>query len=99
MSELTKEQIEEIVEAAVARAMEAANKKAVIDTLILMGVNAGDNKSLLDMQKDFNYLREARTGREEFIAKSKLALIGVFLTGAAAILVKGFIAWIKTQGI
>jgi len=96
MSELTREQIEEIVEAAVARAMKIAHKEAITETLVLMGINADDNKALLDMQKDFNYLREARTGREEFIHKSKLALIGVFITGAMAILAKGFLVWIKT---
>lgn len=90
---------EEDIEAIASRAADSAARKAVVEVLLVMGVNATESKALLDMQSDFRHLRESRLGREEFVNKSKLALIGVFVTGILAVLVKGIVAWAQSQGL
>lgn len=87
----TEDQVEEI-------ATKAATK-AVKDTLLLMGVDTADGQSFLNMQSDFKYLREARLGKEQFLNKSKWAVLGVFIAGALGLLVKGFLAWIHAGGV
>lgn len=83
---MTKEEIEAIVDTAAKKAA----TEAVKDTLLLMGVKMDDAESIIRMQQDMKHLRESREGKEEFIKKSKSALMAVFITGTIALLVKGF---------
>lgn len=70
-------------------AKEAA-KEAVREMFLLMGVNLDDHEAVIQMQKDYQHLRESREGKEEFIKKSKTALMGVFITTSLALIAKGF---------
>jgi hypothetical protein len=83
---LTEEQVKSLVK----EAAEAAAAKAVRDTLLLMGITIADADATLQMQKDFQHLRDSREGKEEFVKKSRTALMGVFITGTLALITKGF---------
>ena len=85
MANMTEEQIKSI-------AKEAA-KEAISELFMVLGVNADDKSSLLDLQKDWAHTREARLGKEEFIKKGKIALIGAFISGALAVLINGLKHW------
>lgn len=89
---LTEEQVENIVK----RVAKEAAQEAVKDTLLLMGVRVDDPNSILNMQQDMKHLRESREGKEEFIKKSRTALMGVFITGILALITKGFWAEVST---
>ena len=91
---MTPEQVEEIAD----KSADKAADRAVKETLLLMGIDTTNSKSFLDMQNDFRYLREARLGKEEFLNKSKWAVLGVFIAGLCGLIVKGFIAWIQAGG-
>ena len=82
---ITEDQIKSI-------AKEAA-KEAISELFLVLGVDAEDKTSVLDLQKDWTYTREARLGKEEFIKKGKLALVGAFVSGALAVLVNGLKHW------
>lgn len=88
MAEFTQDQIEAI--------SKKVAREVLHEMLLLSGVNTEDAAGVIDIQKDFQYLREARQGRDEFIKKGKWALITVFGTGALAILVKGLVAWVQS---
>lgn len=79
---MTEDQIEALVKRAAA--------EAVKDTLLLLGVRIDDSDAILNMQQDMKHLRESREGKEEFIKKSRTALMGVFITGILALITKGF---------
>lgn len=83
---MTEEQVESIVK----RVAKEAAQEAVKDTLLMMGVRIDDSNAILSMQQDMKHLRESREGKEEFIKKSRTALMGVFITGAIALITKGF---------
>lgn len=83
---MTEEQVENIVK----RVAKEAAQEAVKDTLLMMGVRIDDSNAILSMQQDMKHLRESREGKEEFIKKSRTALMGVFITGTIALITKGF---------
>lgn len=59
---------------------------AVRQTLLQLGIDAANP---LEMQRDFQHLREWRKAGTEIKTKGLLALLGLFLTGAAGLLVLG----------
>ena len=61
--------------------------ESVRQTLIQLGV---ESESPLEMQKDFQHLRNWRLSGEEIKRKSIIALIGLFLTGLAGLIALGF---------
>lgn len=66
--------------------IQAIVRLTVKNTLLQIGV---DNEKPLEMQKDFSYLRESRLTSEMFKQKTKLSLIGLFLTGLGTVVVMG----------
>lgn len=82
---MTKEEVESIVQTAA----KTAAKEAIKDTFLLMGVSIDRDGDVLQMQKDFQHLRESREGREEFVKRGRNALMAVFITATLAILAKG----------
>lgn len=59
-------------------------KETVKEFLVALGVNAGDGASMLELQKDFAFVREIRLSRAALQAKIWMTVIGVAVTGAAA---------------
>ena len=80
---MTKDEIREI-------AHEAA-EHAVQEVFVRYGIDATHP---IEVQKDFAYLRSARKASESVGPTVKRALIGLFVTGALALLVIGFQSWI-----
>lgn len=72
-------------------------KKIAVETVnevfLRLGVDISDHDSIFKLQKDFAHLRESREGKEEFIKKSKMTLIGAFISGALAIALNGILHW------
>lgn len=62
-------------------------KTTVIETLTHVGVDASDP---VEMQKDFNHLREWRIVVNDVRKKSILTILGLLLTGVLAFIWIGF---------
>lgn len=58
-------------------------KETVKEFLVALGVNAGDGASMLELQKDFAFVRETRLARAALRAKIWLTIVGMIVTGAA----------------
>ena len=66
-------------------AREAA-REAVQELLTELGV---DHRDPLEMQRDFQFLRDLRAGSEAVKRRSVLTLVGIVITAAVAALVLG----------
>jgi uncharacterized protein involved in exopolysaccharide biosynthesis len=64
--------------------------EAVKQTLIQLGVDTSDP---LAMQRDFQHLRQWRQSGDSLRDKGMLAILGIFLSGLAALLVMGVREW------
>lgn len=62
-------------------------REAVRETFLMLGVKVDDP---IEVQKDFQHLREWRQTTESIKSKSILTVLGVMVTGACAALVVGF---------
>ena len=82
----------QIIAIAETAATKAANE-ALQNLLMILGTDIKNPKGMLDLQKDFLYTREAREGKEEFVKKGKLTLIGAFIMAMLALIVNGFFNW------
>lgn len=90
------------VEAAATRAAERASlsaqdvsslvAQAVRQTLIQLGVDA---QNPLEMQRDFQYLRQWRKAQAELKTKGLLALLGIVLSGFIGLLLLGIRDWFR----
>jgi predicted HTH transcriptional regulator len=97
---LTPEQIEEIAVAAATRAAErtALTPKEISDlvteavrqTLIQLGI---DQDNPIEMQKDFQHLRDWRKAGEEIKRKGMVTLVGIFLAGIVSLVLIGVRDW------
>ena len=57
--------------------------KAVRETLLAMGLNTADPDSLIELQKDFAYVRAWRESVDAVKQKGLLVAISIIVTGAA----------------
>lgn len=64
--------------------------EAVKQTLIQLGVDTSDP---LAMQRDFQHLRQWRESGEDLKRKGTLALLGIFFSGLASLLILGLKEW------
>jgi hypothetical protein len=64
--------------------------EAVKQTLIQLGVDTSDP---IAMQRDFQHLRQWRESGDSLRDKGMLAILGIFLSGLAALLVMGVREW------
>lgn len=89
---LTREEVEAIAERAAQKAaldeaeLQRLIAKTVEQTLTQLGVEHDDP---LEMQRDFQYLREFRTTSATLKERGLLALIAIMLSGFVALLVMG----------
>jgi len=60
--------------------------EAVRETLMQMGADPSDP---IEMQRDFQHLRQWRTAGEDLKRKGTLTLMSIFLTGTVALLLLG----------
>jgi len=60
--------------------------EAVRQTLVQMGA---DPSNPIEMQRDFQHLRQWRTAGEDLRAKGMFALLSIFITGAVALFLVG----------
>lgn len=60
--------------------------ESVRQTLVQIGI---DNSNPLEMQQDFQHLRQWRRAGEDLRSKGMLALLTVFLTGLASLVLLG----------
>lgn len=107
-SNAARQVVEDTVRAALREAVELATKaamershsgealsrdliiKTVQHTLTQLGV---DSEDPLEMQKDFQHLREWRRAGEEIKSKAGLALITTLMGGIISLIVLGFKQW------
>ncbi|MFA7063736.1 MAG: hypothetical protein WC132_06330 [Methanomethylophilus sp.] len=64
--------------------------EAVKQTLVQLGVDTSDP---LAMQRDFQHLRQWRESGEDLKRKGTLALLGIFLSGLASLILLGIKEW------
>ena len=62
-------------------------RETVRETLTTLGLDASAPDSVLDLQRDFAFLRRTRLGGEELARKTRLAVMGMALSGLA------YLAW------
>lgn len=60
--------------------------EAVRETLLQMGA---DPSNPIEMQRDFQHLRQWRKAGEDLRAKGMFALLSIFITGSVALLLVG----------
>lgn len=65
--------------------------ETVRETLTQMGA---DPAHPLEMQRDFQHLRQWRRAGEDLRSKGTLALLGIFLSGVAGLIAVGFRDWL-----
>lgn len=65
--------------------------EAVRQTLVQMGA---DPSNPIEMQRDFQHLRQWRKAGEDLRSKGTLALLGIFLSGVAGLIAVGFRDWL-----
>lgn len=98
---LSAEQMHSVEEAAARAAAKALASPEVAElvattvrqTLIQLGIDATNP---LEMQRDFQHLREWREAGRELKHKGMMALLGIVLSGAAALLLLGVKHWART---
>jgi len=66
--------------------------EAVKQTLLQLGV---DFSQPIEMQRDFQHLRQWRRAGEELRSKGMLAMLTIFLTGVVGLIVVGLKQWIS----
>jgi len=88
----TQEQ-ERRVQEIVKTAMQPVIAETVKQTLIQLGI---DNSDPLEMQRDFQHLRDWRRSVEDLKRKSLLTMIGIVVTGAVGLLLVGLREWFRT---
>lgn len=64
-----------------------AAEEALKEFLLTLGANAQSPESIIKIQKDFQYLRESREGKEEVVKKAKITFVGVFVAGLIGLIV------------
>lgn len=64
--------------------------EAVKQTLVQLGVDTSDP---LAMQRDFQHLRQWRESGEDLKRKGTIALLGIFLSGLASLILLGIKEW------
>lgn len=64
--------------------------EAVRQTLLQLGVDATDP---MEMQRDFQHLRQWRKAGEDLRSKGRLALLGIFLSGLVSLVAVGIKEW------
>ena len=79
VGDLTRDELKEVIDEHTVAAMKAA----VHETLLQLGV---DTSSPLEMQRDFQHLRDWRTAQEAIQRKGYITIIGVLVTGSFALL-------------
>lgn len=67
-------------------------RAVVHETLLTLGA---DTNNPLDLQADFKFLRAMRTTHEKIGLKVLISIIGLFISATAALVVIGFVAWIR----
>lgn len=98
---LSAEQLQTVEAAAARAAAKALSSPEVAElvattvrqTLIQLGI---DTANPLEMQADFRHLREWREANRELKHKGMMALIGIVLSGAAALILLGVKQWART---
>jgi hypothetical protein len=95
---ITDEQIQEIANRAAKAALDKEEMaevvaEAVKQTLIQLGI---DSQNPIEMQKDFQHLRQWRKAGEDLRSKSMLVLLGLVLTGLTSLALLGIREWFKT---
>lgn len=64
-------------------------RESVHETLTTLGLDANAPEAILDLQRDFAFLRRTRMGGEELARKTRLAAMGLALSGLAYLLWEG----------
>lgn len=64
----------------------------VRETLVALGV---DINNPIEFQADARFVRKMRTTHERVGAKALLTIVGLFITGTAALIVLGAVAFVK----
>lgn len=67
--------------------------EAVRQTLLQMGV---DSSNPIEMQRDFNHLRQWRRAGDEIKKKGIVATISIFATGVLALVLIGVKEWLNS---
>jgi len=94
MANYTDEQIQEIANRAAKAVIEReVVAEAVRQTLIQLGI---DSQNPIEMQKDFQHLRQWRKAGEDLRSKSILSILTLLLAGVVSLALLGVREWFKT---
>jgi len=74
------------------RDMRVIVKEAVQETLVQMGL---DTSNPIDMQRDFQHLRDWRIAQEALRQKGAFVMVSIIVTGVASLLWIGFKSFIN----
>lgn len=72
-------------------------RDTVRETLTTLGLDAHAPDAVLDLQRDFAFLRRTRVGGEELARKTRLAAMGMALSGFAYLLWEGLRAALRLK--
>lgn len=70
-------------------------RDSVRETLTTLGLDAHAPDAILDLQRDFAFLRRTRLGGEELARKTRLAAMGMALSGLAYLVWEGLRAALR----
>lgn len=75
--------------------IEALTRQTVKDTVTQTLVQLGmDQQNPLEMQRDFQHLRQWRRAGEDMRSKGLMAILTIFITGVISLLVVGLRDWV-----
>lgn len=86
MSPANPDNLEEIIERAITRAF------------LQIGIASSDGKEIIELQKDFSYLRDLRLGAQAIKSKGLLAAVGIIITVISTLIFFGVQFFIQHQG-
>lgn len=72
-------------------------RDSVRETLTTLGLDAHAPDAILDLQRDFAFLRRTRLGGEELARKTRLAAMGMALSGLAYLVWEGLRAALRAK--
>lgn len=86
MSPPNPDNLEEIIERAITRAF------------LQIGIASSDGREIIELQKDFSYLRDLRLGAQAIKSKGLLAAVGIIITVISTLIFFGVQFFIQHQG-
>lgn len=72
--------------------------RAIIRAFLQIGIASSDGKEIIELQKDFSYLRDLRLGAQAIKSKGLLAVVGIIITVISTLIFFGVQFFIQHGG-